>query len=540
MLEGKDPGELHRLGDALADRWEQDLRSGVLRSGFTPSMILPGPDRARRNLRDWERFWTPERTGRLRFALEEAAQENGFSRDAFQPFLEQVERPRYKALEMPESLYDFFGISQKEDKDGWVLVATASPGEGYDAETFFRQHKGPSVRVFDPNQYSDHLSTILAHSFVRMLLIIAGGVFLVLVLLFLDLRLVLLTLTPLLFSLVFTLATLKLLGRPLDIPSLMLAIVIFGMGVDYGIFLVRSQQRFLNEKHPSQGPIRTAVFLAAASTLLGMGALALSRHAVLRSVGITSLLGIGFCLVGAFILLPPCLAWLYRPRVQTVPGPLKPGAARHRRAALARFDLLGTHARFFARIKMRADPLFNRLADLVPSSGTVLDIGCGMGIPAAWLLTLHPDLRFVGVEPDPERVRVAARVLGSDGLVLQGTAQDLPAEPAKVSAVLCLDVGHYLPEEDMDRLLQDLVRRLGPEGPLVMRITIPTDRSRPWKRFKESVRLRLSRHPQFLRSPERITEQFLRAGFELKMIEDEGRDLCWFVALPGSGKGART
>jgi predicted exporter/SAM-dependent methyltransferase len=540
MLEGKDPGDLHRLGDELADRWEEDLRSGVLSSGFTASMILPGPDRAGRNLRDWERFWTPERTRRLRFALEKAARDNGFSPDAFQPFLEQVESPRYRAPEIPETLYDFFGISQKAAAGGWMLLATAAPGERYDAETFFRKHKSPSVRVFDPNQYSDHLSAILAHTFVRMLLIIAGGVFLVLVFLFLDLRLVLLTLAPLLFSLVCTLATLKLLGRPLDIPSLVLAIVIFGMGVDYGIFLVRSQQRFLDEEHPSQGPIRTAVLLAAASTLLGMGALAFSRHAVLRSVGITSFLGIGYSLLGAFILLPPCLARLYRPRVQTAPGPLKPGGARHRRAALARFDLLGTYTRFFARTKMRIDPLFARLADLVPSSGTVLDIGCGRGVPAAWLMALHPGLRFVGVEPDPEKVRVASRVLGSDGLVLEGTAQDLPAEPAKVDAVLCLDVGHYLTEEDMDRLLRELVWRLGPEGPLVMRITIQTDRSRRWKRFKESVRVRLSRHPQFLRSPERITEQFLRAGFELRMIEDEGRDLCWFVASPEPGKGART
>ena len=105
--------------------------------------------------------------------------------------------------------------------------------------------------------------------------------------------------------------------------------------------------------------------------------------------------------------------------------------------------------------------------------------------------------------------------------------------------MLILDVAHYLSEEEMGRLLNDLHQRLRPDGPLVMRITIPTDRTRPWKRFKESLRLRLSGFPHHLRSPERITEQFVRAGFELKMIEDEGRDVCWFVACPAPGKGPR-
>jgi len=538
MLQGPDPGALHRESDALADRWEEALRTGVLRAGLAPSMILPGPERAERNLRDWRRFWTPERQERLRASLREAARENGFSEDAFQPFLGSVASPRPRALEIPEPLFDLFGISRREDGRGWVLLATASPGERYDPAAFFRANRGPSALVFDPNHYADSLAAILSHTFLRMLLIIAGGLLFVLVLLFFDPRLVLLTVAPLLFSLVMTLATLKLLGRPLDIPSLMLGIVIFGMGVDYGIFLVRAQQRFLDEKDPSMGPIRTAVFLAAASTLLGMGALAFSRHAVLRSVGITSLLGIGYCLLGAFLILPPCLARLYRPRTPPADPSVTPGSARHRRLALARFDLMETYTRCFARIKLATDPLFPRLAGLVPASGTVLDIGCGRAVPAAWLLAMRPGLRFVGVEPDPDRVRAASRVLGGSGTVLQGTAQTLPAEPARVDAVLMLDMGHYLSEEEMDRLLRDLRRRLSGGGPLVMRITVAADRRRPWRRVKEAVRVRLSRFPQTLRTPQQVRDAIARAGFRLTLFEDEGRDVCWFAASPAAGEGS--
>jgi S-adenosylmethionine:diacylglycerol 3-amino-3-carboxypropyl transferase len=144
-------------------------------------------------------------------------------------------------------------------------------------------------------------------------------------------------------------------------------------------------------------------------------------------------------------------------------------------------------------------------------------------------------LKFLGLEPDPDRARVAGYVIGTHGRVKEGTAQHLPEEPCPVDAVLFLDVGHYLSDPDMDRLLEDLHRRLVTGGPLVMRITIRTDRSHPWKRFKEDVRTRFSRFPQFLRTPDQITEQLARHGFHVRMIEDEGRDVCWFVAIPMPG-----
>jgi SAM-dependent methyltransferase len=219
---------------------------------------------------------------------------------------------------------------------------------------------------------------------------------------------------------------------------------------------------------------------------------------------------------------------------------VKPGSARHRRTALVRFDLLEPYPRFVAWFHMKIDPMFRRLTNLVPSTGTVLDIGCGYGVQAAWLLALHPGLRFVGLEPDPEKARVARRVIGSNGLVLENSARYLPAEPQQVDAVLLLDVGHFIPDPDLERLLQDLHRRLIPGGCLLMRITVPTDRTRAWKRLREAVRLRFSRFPRFPRTPEQLTEQLARHGFTLRTIEDEGRDTYWFVACPAPSHGGPT
>jgi len=38
------------------------------------------------------------------------------------------------------------------------------------------------------------------------------------------------------------------------------------------------------------------------------------------------------------------------------------------------------------------------------------------------------------------------------------------------------------------------------------------------------------------RTLNRITGQPARCGFRVRMIEDEGRDVCWFVAVPVHGE----
>ena len=79
------------------------------------------------------------------------------------------------------------------------------------------------------------------------------------------------------------------------------------MGIDYALFLVRSYQRYGRADHPAFSLIRAAVIMTSVSTMIGFGVLAFARHSMLQSAGITSLLGIGYSAMGAFLILPPLL-----------------------------------------------------------------------------------------------------------------------------------------------------------------------------------------------------------------------------------------
>ena len=188
--------------------------------------------------------------------------------------------------------------------------------------TFYERYKS-SGKTFDPSFFSLRMGNLLFSTFVKILFIVGLSVIVLLFLFFLDLKLTFIALLPVLFALVSTLGTLKLIGHPIDIPGLMLSIVVIGMGIDYSIFLVRSYQRYGDDSHPSFGLIRMAVFMASASTIIGFGALCFAEHSLLRSAGLTSLLGISYALIGTLLILPPLLKYLFQTRENDISTPAK-------------------------------------------------------------------------------------------------------------------------------------------------------------------------------------------------------------------------
>jgi predicted exporter len=100
-------------------------------------------------------------------------------------------------------------------------------------------------------------------------------------------------LAPTALASLLALALLALLGQPLQLFNVLALLLILGMGVDYGIFMLESPGR--HEPRPF-----LSITLAAASTLLAFGLLALSGTPALRAFGLTMLLGI-------------TLAWLLTP-----------------------------------------------------------------------------------------------------------------------------------------------------------------------------------------------------------------------------------
>ncbi|WP_322577021.1 MMPL family transporter [Rhodoferax sp.] len=112
---------------------------------------------------------------------------------------------------------------------------------------------------------------------------------------------------PTLLGSLMTLAIFGWTGQPIQLFTVLALLLLLGMGVDYGIFLL---------EHPEDGSAWVAVALAGVSTLLSFGLLALSATPALRAFGLTMLLG-------------EVLVWVLTPFFRPFPPPVPTVSPSH-------------------------------------------------------------------------------------------------------------------------------------------------------------------------------------------------------------------
>nr|WP_319395719.1 MMPL family transporter [uncultured Desulfobacter sp.] len=536
MLTADSIPALQDLSDQLADKVAAVQTPGVPASGTTLSMIFPGKTKKQKNYEAWVQFWSKERVDTLKQNMGREAERLGFTSDAFDPFLELLAPTDLPdgPITISPSLYPMMGISQPKSANGqWVWTTSLMRNPDVDEKTFYEAFS-KAATVFEPQLFSNTLGSILYSTFAKMFFIIAGAVLILLFVFFLDIKLTLITMLPVFFAFIGTLGTMKLSGHDLDIPALMLSIIVFGIGIDFSLFFVRAYQRYRDESHPSVELIRLAVFMAGISTMIGFGVMGLAEHSLLQSAGIASLLGIGFCLGGAFLILPPLLRryFILSTTASTVcQAPNASAASR----ILARYRTAEAYPRMFARFKLKLDPMFKELPDILSGKkgvSRIMDIGTGLGVPACFLLERFPRARIFGIEPDPESRRISAMAVFGQGNIDLGGAPDIPSVSGPVHLALMLDMTHFLTPDEFRQTLKKIKSAMAPGGSLIIRAIIPPDKSSTLAWPIEALKLKLKGVVPHYLSVQEITNFINQANFILAETKISGNnaETVWFVA----------
>ena len=531
MTEGPTLKVLQKKGDRLLAAIETAQHQGEIQSAFVSARLFPGPERRQANLDAWKKLWSAERVADLHNVTTKAAITYGFNENAFDPFFKKLTSPDQGPIQGIDARYHaLMGISRSDTEGTWRLMTSATRGPHFDGERFYARFSS-LAKVFDADLFSYKMGRLLFSTFGKMLLIIGISVVILLFVFFADWQLTLISLMPMVFAFVCTLGILGLTGRSLDIPALMLAIIVLGLGIDYSLFFVRSYQRYQTVSHPNFSLIRMSVLMASLSTLIGFGVLCGAEHSLLRSAGLTSFLGIGFSMLGAFLILPPALKHRFnrppRNRLTTESGDA---------VVLARYGNLEPYPRFFAKFKLKTDPLFVELHSLLPppeeSIRTIVDIGTGFGVPACWLLKHYPEAKVFGIEPDAGRVRVANLALGEDGKVEQGLAPRVPKLPQPADAAFMLDMCHFLDENDFQLTLKRLNQTLREGGVLIIRAVLPPEQPLTWAWRLDQWRMKLQGINAYHRPLTETVDIIKKEGFDILQTQPSGvnNNMAWIVA----------
>jgi uncharacterized protein len=300
--EGKDIESALALNDRVFRTISAKLPAGELVS-LAP--VLPSAQQQQENRRRWVAFWGGGRAERLAADLSRESAALGFASDAFAPFIASLKNPSpdaatvdgLKAAGMGE-LVDSMIVRSP----GVVRVLTLIPDAPQVVTALSQDLKAlPGVHVVSQTLFGDNLGRAIDRDFTRYMTLTSILVFALVVLLFRRPKRIMLVLVPVATGLVCMLGIMGMLGLEFNIFNIAATILIIGLCVDYGIFMICKLTEGSNHA------ANRAVLVSGLTTLAGLGSLAVASHPSMHSIGITVLLGIGTGIPTALFVIPALL-----------------------------------------------------------------------------------------------------------------------------------------------------------------------------------------------------------------------------------------
>jgi len=221
-----------------------------------------------------------------------------------------------------------------------------------------------------------------------------------------------------------------------------------------------------NVSNPFFAPVLVGLELQVGSLILNGDPFALDLE-VARSKGVLNIAReaiVGSVVVGAALgFVSGSVAYTFARARGRSRGPALDAAVRR---TAARYAGARLGDRIYVQLKLRMDPSLREIAALGPL-GVVVDAGCGRGQLGLALRELGLVTTLRGFDFDARKVAVAAAAAREDGRFEPADLTN--ADFGQADTILLVDVLHYLPVEEQDRLLARASERLRAPGRLIVR-----------------------------------------------------------------------
>ncbi len=271
------------------------------------SSIWPSKKTREYRYHRWEEFWKEGNEAKLKNILAEKASIYDISAKAFSPFFDNLYTLEVKNG-IPEEISFLKEIQKRflfKSKDKYKMISFFPDNEKNLKKLIPLTKDDPQSFIVSRNFLGEYISEVVSQE--AIFLSIIAGCF-ILFLTFMLLQSIKLALISLIVPLTSVMAILAISGfssKALNASSLIAAIVVIGLSIDYGIFMVYD----LHHKLKANTPL--AVTLSAVTTLLGVGVLLFAQHPILLSIGRVLVTGVLCGYLTAFFVVPALFRLFY-------------------------------------------------------------------------------------------------------------------------------------------------------------------------------------------------------------------------------------
>lgn len=238
----------------------------------------------------WNNFWTADIKAQTQFQLVKAGSEFGFKPTTFQEFYKLLDQ-EFKPLPIEE--FKEINVIPVDDfvaMDGDFLtissIVRVEDSKIEKIKNIFTNFE--NTLVVDRQAINETLLGHLKDDFNRLLGYCLIAVVLLLLLFYRNLKLTVVTVIPIIITWFVTIGIMGLFHLEFNIFNIIISTFIFGLGVDYSIFMTNGMRSGVS----SITTHKTSIILSVLTTILGVGVLIFAKHPALHSLATISIIGI--------------------------------------------------------------------------------------------------------------------------------------------------------------------------------------------------------------------------------------------------------
>ncbi len=325
------------LGDNLNQALQQNEKTeqiikrlkeeGLVKKSGAISEILCSDSLQKVRIDRWNLYFTGQKKDEIKKNLTEAGSRHKFNEKAFAAFFSLLDK-NYQTVN-PENfniikkLFLSNLISEKENRS---LIVNNLKVEQEDKKAVSEAFSGrKNIVVLDKQYLTHHFIDILKNDFNKLVKISLVVVFCILLIAFGRIELALITFIPMAVSWLWTLGIMSILGIHFNIVNIIISTFIFGLGIDYSIFIMQGLLQEYKYGYKNLRSYKTSILLSAFTTIVGVGVLIFARHPALRSMALVSIIGILSVIFISFTLQPVFFRWLiyHQGKIRVVPVTFK-------------------------------------------------------------------------------------------------------------------------------------------------------------------------------------------------------------------------
>ena len=302
----------------LDNKLDSLQRLGLVKSYTHTNQVFVPMDVQQQRIDAWKAYWTPERLQTVRSLVAQTAPQAGLVASGFEPFFEAA-----TADYEPDSLYaadiipeGYQSTLMEKSYGGDYLCFTSvrckNDSVRSDDSDYMRIcdaiASDPDLLVLDTYYYTTDTLLQMNDDFNVLQWLSMLFVFVVLLVSFrFNLLNTLLGFLPILLSWLIVLGAMAIFDMRFNLISIIISTFIFGIGVDYSIFMMNGLTDGDSRKLSCH---KTAIFFSVVTLIVTVSSMVIATHPAIKSVGFSTLVGLLSAVILSYVLQPAVYRWL--------------------------------------------------------------------------------------------------------------------------------------------------------------------------------------------------------------------------------------